>query len=202
MLLPTTQAPTAPGTSPGDIPMGRHELSSVIGRHSVQPRIPSPKLGKSHSSVVSNCTVAFGDTWPDAPRHPQPALCMPRPDHLQKALNTSKQKLKINKTVSQHSPQGEPGFARVAGTHAAGIGRSDPCQPKEPMTCFNPGRQQPLQPRVRTADAPRGHPLSHGEGQDRCRHTHELAGREPCPEGSHCLFGTYAPHNPPFPVSA
>lgn len=124
----------------GDIPMGQHELSSVVERHLVQTHTPPPKLGKSHSSAVSSCTVAFGDTWPDAPSHPQPPLCVPRPDHLQKALSTSEQKLKINKNVSRHSPQGELGFARAAGTQAAGIGRTDPCQPKEPVTCCNPGR--------------------------------------------------------------
>lgn len=147
--------------------------------------------------MVSSCTVAFSDTWSDAARHPQPPLCIPGLDHLQKALSTSRQKLKINKNVSQHSPQGEPGFARAAGTQAAGIGRSDPCQPCT-VTCCNPGRRQPLQPGVRTADAPGGHPLSHREGQDHSQRACELAGREPCLEGSHCLFSTYTPHPPPF----
>lgn len=77
-----------------DIPSGEHELSSLLGRHPVQTYTPPPKQGRSHSSMISSCMVAFSDTWPDAPRHPQPLLCIPRPDHLQKALNTSQQKSK------------------------------------------------------------------------------------------------------------
>ena len=102
------QDPTGPGTSPGDMPVGQHELSSVAGRHLVQTRTPPPKLGKSHSSVVSSCTVAFGDTWPHAPRHPQPPLCIPRPDHLQKALSSSKQKLKIKVFHNTHPKENRP----------------------------------------------------------------------------------------------
>lgn len=152
--------------------------------------------------MVSSCLLALGDIRPDAPRHPQPPLRVPRPDYLQKTPSTSKQKLYINKTVSQRSPQGDPCFARAAGTQAAGIGSTDPCQPTKLITCCNLGRRQPLQPRIRTADALGVHLLSHREGQDYSQYTCELAGGDPCLERSpNCLFGTYTPQPPPLPVS-
>lgn len=60
---------------------------------------------------------------PDSHSH----LCAYQGQTLPEGTQTSKQKLKINKTISQHSSQGEPGFARVARTQAGGMGMADPC---------------------------------------------------------------------------
>lgn len=175
-----------------------HELARTLfsSQEALSPN-PCPTIQAKKKPFLCSLQLHGGIQWHKA-RCTQISTATPvhTKDRPPKALSTSKQKLKINKSVSQHPPQGEPGSARAAGTQAAGIGRTDPCQPKEPVPSCNPGRWQPLQPGVWTADAPGGNPFSRSEGENHSQHTLQLAGRKPCPEGSHCLVGTYAPHTP------
>lgn len=161
----------------------------MLGRHPVQTYTPPPKLGRSHSSMVFSCTVAFGDTWPNAPRHPQPLLCIPRPDHLQKALNASKQKLKIKMFHNTHPKdnqalqgQQEPKLLALVRLTLANL-------------------RSPLRAVLLKADSPRSLglgqqmppgviPFPIGKGR--------IGPSVPTswPEGPYCLFSTYAPHTP------